>query len=147
MQQALPLHQAGEGSLLVHQEPTQTYTKTPAMILFLKELFRPLPSAFLTGSQVYGSPTAASDVDIVVLLTEQDAWIVESLRDSSDKRSPGTTYFGKVNLINVEDRREYRAWYEATQYLRSVRPVTREFAIRTIREYCFKAGCKPDYPG
>lgn len=92
-------------------------------------------NSFLTGSQVYGTPTEKSDVDMVVLVSEKDRNI---LLANSDK---GTSkiVFGKLNLIilskdNPAEVEQFLLWKKGTEDLIARRPVTRDFAINYLDE-------------
>ena len=95
---------------------------------------------FLTGSHAYGTPHEKSDVDVVVLLTDEDQCKLAALADevcgdqsSADDDSACSMRFGRINLICVADRDEYEAWRTATEDLKSRSPVRRKEAVERIQ--------------
>ncbi len=118
-------------------------------------------NAFLTGSHAYGTPHKDSDIDLAILVSEADKAVLESEADaletlsasgkaaletlsalSAPYISEGEAYgsypqihFGKLNLILITNEKEFAAWQAATRYLISIKPVTRDLAIATIREF------------
>lgn len=92
--------------------------------------------SFLTGSRVYGTPRPDSDIDLVVLVTEED---LARLREVGTVRPQHTgyntfescsLYFGNLNLIAVTKPDEYTAWLIGTNNLRDHAPVTRAQAVQ-----------------
>lgn len=97
--------------------------------------------AFVTGSQVYGTPHDKSDVDLVVLLPSA---VIEALRVHSEDK--GTLRFGKLNVLAlaegvVEHEEFYAKWEKVTQELIERKPVTREQAIEA--RIAAGIGCLP----
>ena len=59
--------------------------------------------AFLTGSQIYGTPTEKSDIDLVVLMDDEDRMTLHSLVGDSEEVVPARQDFngygvGSLNL-------------------------------------------------
>jgi hypothetical protein len=99
---------------------------------------------FCTGSQVYGTPTVESDLDLVVVVSPEDFTLLAQF----DPGGPALVYggaengqlkFGKLNLICVSEA-QAPAWAEATAELAAQKPVTREQAIALIDEKLVKHG-------
>jgi hypothetical protein len=104
----------------------------------------PVTNAFLTGSRAYGLPSAESDTDIVVLVdgVTMDALLAMTVgtRENPDLReqcsgdeSSMSFRFGKLNLIATTNPREFNAWHEGTQQLRTESPVTRGRAVEVLK--------------
>lgn len=87
-------------------------------------------NAFLTGSHVYGTPRADSDVDIVVLV--EDAAERKVLCDNAEwRRRRGTSLmvgYGKLNLIVCPTPAEQARWLHPTLNLIMEKPVNKERA-------------------
>jgi len=89
--------------------------------------------AFLTGSQVYGSPRVDSDVDLAILVTEKEANI---LRACADHAWP--CRYGNLNLIifisddGSDGPERFIAWKKGTNRLISEAPVSRAHAIEVL---------------
>ena len=91
--------------------------------------------AFITGSHAYGTPTAESDVDLVVLAPAGVGdEVLTLLRPKSETKYEGVAQFveGRLNLIML-DVAEFEAWFDATRWLIAHRPVTRERAVEVIK--------------
>ena len=95
--------------------------------------------SFLTGSHAYGTPHDKSDVDVVVLLTNEELCKLALVADevcgdqtSASDDSAASLRFGRLNLICVVDKDEYEAWRTATAELVERRPVTRDEAVKVI---------------
>lgn len=97
--------------------------------------------AFVTGSQVYGTPTENSDIDLVLFIDDEDAAILQRMADdchvneAEDYGHPGEIAhlrFGKLNLVCIYDESEFFAWMRATRELIARKPVTREEAKQHI---------------
>lgn len=97
---------------------------------------------FLTGSHAYGTPTAESDVDLVVLVDnlELRKLIELKLENADPKESTSaegactaSLRFGELNLILTHREDIFRAWQCATENLKSKAPVTRETAVAEIK--------------
>lgn len=108
-------------------------------------------NAFLTGSHAYGTPTAESDIDLVVLIDDASFDVLSRLsdceEDESDKRKyaadmvSGSFRFGQLNLIAVSDKNLFDIWKKGTDQLIAERPVTRDHAVAVLsamREAFFK---------
>jgi len=101
--------------------------------------------AFLTGSQVYGNPTDKSDIDLVVLLSDEDRTLLHNLVGDSEEKVPArqdyngygvgslNLQFGRLNLIVAENEMEWLAWRAGTTTLLSQAPVTRDKAVETFK--------------
>lgn len=76
--------------------------------------------AFITGSNAYGKPTAESDLDLVVLMTEH---VRDKLLQYSDfPTSPDKILrFGKLNIVGVTSELEAAVWLVATKELETVK--------------------------
>ncbi len=96
--------------------------------------------AILTGSQVYGTPTKESDIDLVVLVNEKTANALQRLDDTSDgeDRSAGegsfSLRFGTLNLIVLTDHRRFMSWVDGTKELGAKKPVERSVAVKRFKE-------------
>ncbi len=101
--------------------------------------------AFLTGSQVYGTPTEMSDIDLVVLLSDEDRELLADLITEDEKKRRFNKIdgyygvdslnlkFGRLNLIVAKDEKEWQAWRAGTTTLLSQAPVTRDKAVETFK--------------
>lgn len=90
----------------------------------------PSRRAFLTGSFAYGTPRKTgpeaqqSDIDLVVLLSEED---MEDLRYMADNRTGSgardslSLRFGKLNLICECREDKYDAWRNGTKALKKIK--------------------------
>ena len=99
--------------------------------------------SFLTGSQVYGTPDELSDIDLVVLVSKEEKDFLFSKSEHNSK-----LMFGNLNIIALDkdyqpDVEKYNAWKQGTEHLKSIKPVTREFAIEHFSSLGIK---KKDYP-
>lgn len=88
-------------------------------------------NAILTGSQVYGTPTESSDIDMVVLVSRETLELLSSLLNDDEKmpkkgnmNSDGelemtqlTARFGRLNLIAVTREEDWDAWRRGTDRL------------------------------
>jgi predicted nucleotidyltransferase len=97
--------------------------------------------ALLTGSRVYGTPTEESDIDMVVLVTDEELVRLAMLADEGDKGLK----FGRLNLITVTTEKAFAVWEEGTKWLESKKPVTREQAVRLLTAMRQDAGLELDY--
>lgn len=90
-----------------------------------------MPDYFFTGSRVYGTPRADSDLDMVLRSSE----LPFSIRGLADSQagSGGSLKFGRLNVIVLSDE-EFLRWASVTGSLCLRRPVTHEEAIRAFRE-------------
>jgi predicted nucleotidyltransferase len=94
-------------------------------------------SAFLTGSHAYGTPTEASDVDLVVPCTPALAALLAKLligEGAPTDYGSGIRQFkvGKLNLILLSSL-EFEAWRDATVRLVAMAPVSREEAVVMVK--------------
>ena len=111
--------------------------------------------SFVTGSHKYGTPTAKSDIDLVVLVSPADLLKLQAMADKEpglvhehtkgglkEEQSDGgpqsdTLRFGKLNLIAVTWDKAFEAWEEGTNELfqRMVRegPIQRDDAIKLFK--------------
>ena len=90
-------------------------------------------NSFITVSQVYGTPDELSYIDLVVLVSKEDKDFLFSKSECKSK-----LMFGNLNLIALDkdyepDIKKYTAWKAGTVYLKSIKPVTREFAIEYFK--------------
>lgn len=101
--------------------------------------------AFLTGSHAYGTPTADSDVDLVVRVTDAAtladlllcAEVATAAKDkpASAVGLPQSSYrFGRLNIILCHTDRQYADWRDGTALLIASRPVTRDRAVEVFRQ-------------
>jgi len=81
--------------------------------------------AFLTGSRVYGIPREDSDIDMVILVSENDS---ETLKNISDT-GKYPIQFASLNLILVKNQEEYNRWLLAMRRCLINKPVDRDTAI------------------
>lgn len=117
--------------------------------------------AFITGSQVYGTPNDKSDIDLVVYVTPNELNLLKKFADSDDREKPkkgdsdsgpqfgpelsGSLRFGKLNLLCVTDPLAYAVWLNGTKMLtheveRSSRCVERDVAITLFESLRRAAG-------
>jgi hypothetical protein len=66
---------------------------------------------FITGSQVYGNPSADADVDIVMLVSKADMHRLIGLSDYEEF----PVRYGRMNLILCGTQDQYDAWKESCQ--------------------------------
>jgi predicted nucleotidyltransferase len=99
--------------------------------------------SFLTGSHAYGTPTTESDVDLVVLMSKEDADKLQSLCDKNQSHPEDENYitaggmslrFGKLNLIVCTNRLYFEIWRAGTKRLKKRAPASREEACRLFRK-------------
>jgi len=93
--------------------------------------------AFLTGSMAYGTPHNNSDIDLVVLTDETTADVLHKHGDCRGPYDAGGSFsvrFGKLNVIVCLDEKDYNVWMEGTRELESRKPVTREEAVKVLKE-------------
>lgn len=103
--------------------------------------------AFLTGSHAYGIPRKDSDIDLVILISEED---FEKLRLLSDEPDHEADYisaggkplrFGRLNLLCCMYRKGFDVWRKGTKRLkRNKIKVSRDAAIEFFRELRREAG-------
>lgn len=95
--------------------------------------------ALLTGSNAYGTPSAISDVDLVVL---SDRATIRSLEPhisgghhGSAESHNASFVFGRLNLILVTETRDARWWAKGTALLKAERPVSRARAVDVLERF------------
>lgn len=81
--------------------------------------------SFLTGSHVYGVPTSDSDIDLVVLVSEEDR--TKLILCSDTGKIP--CKFGVLNLILVTSEEELKAWKLAKDKCLSAKEESKEEGI------------------
>lgn len=81
--------------------------------------------SFLTGSRVYGIPNEDSDVDLVVLVTEEEK---QKLIEKSDNGQLPCMY-GPLNIIPVTSGEMYLKWQTALRECEQQKPVSRNEAV------------------
>lgn len=103
-------------------------------------------NSFLTGSQVYGTPTDDSDTDLVILLTHEDLRLLRLVAPDKNDNASGEWYGSegdysfvlrgknnkKVNLICFTDENKFLAWKKGTMILKTIAPVGRDQAIEVL---------------
>jgi predicted nucleotidyltransferase len=95
---------------------------------------------FITGSVAYGTPTAESDIDLVVLM---DTSTARRLNNMADAKQPDSKIysddvdiqfrFGKLNIIACYEPEVFQAWRKGTLELAHRRPVTRDDAKEVLK--------------
>lgn len=92
---------------------------------------------FITGSRAYGTPTAESDVDLVIPpMISQDQHTIVKLSDNLDI----PIKYGNLNLIIAPTEEAFWLWWKCTKELKQIKPVTRECAINLIESRFQQAG-------
>jgi len=92
--------------------------------------------AFITGSQKYGIPNDRSDVDLVVLLSENDLFQLLDLEDDAMRKQNSygdallSLKFGRLNILCTTNVEDYNVWVEGTKELIAQKPVTRDTAVK-----------------
>lgn len=94
--------------------------------------------SFLTGSHVYGTPKHDSDIDLVIQLDSDEELELCGQSDGGgiiiDDSDYPTIRFGNLQIIAVEDDREFAIWKSCTEELKKRAPVTREEAVNLIKK-------------
>jgi len=90
---------------------------------------------FITGSHAYGIPTKESDIDVVVLMDSDLAMTLAPFQDNPidmdyTKFRSVPLCFGNLNIIACHDIEVWKMWWDGTEHLKKIKPVTREFACR-----------------
>ena len=86
---------------------------------------------FITGSHAYGTPTAESDIDLVLPpMGQTELFKFVLLSDNSEF----PIRYGKLNIIVPESKKHFYLWLNCTQELVKKKPVTREYAIEYIQQ-------------
>jgi len=101
------------------------------------------PSAFVTGSRAYGIPSEDSDLDVVVLVSEEVAAALTVLAANSGGKVPsvaGSIRLGDLNLIMVTTDEALDVWRKGTDELRSRAPVERSEAVTLFTQLREQAG-------
>lgn len=114
-------------------------------------------NAIVTGSRVYGEPTDKSDIDLVILVSEDDMMNlvgVASMQERQrDSKEPTPDYgigamatslrFGMLNLIVTTDPLQFEVWRRGTKVIKDYRddhgPVSRARAkllLSALRLHC-----------
>lgn len=100
-----------------------------------------MSESFVTGSRVYGTPRPDSDIDLVVLVSEQDLSRLEEMAAKiNDFGSPGgpnyddgrSLRFSNLNLLCVTCKKHFDIWKQGTAELKAMAPVTRDKAIEHL---------------
>ena len=100
-----------------------------------------LENAFLTGSRVYGVPKNDSDIDLVVLVSAEDAVALTKMADRSDTTAEQeyeggiSLHFGKLNLICETNPEKVKKWRAGTDLLQKIKPVSRTTAKTVLQDY------------
>ena len=89
--------------------------------------------AFLTGSYAYGTPSPDSDIDMVLLCSDNDA----AFLFANNETVGGTIRFGKLNVVVFTNKGNFERWRDVTATLVAQKPVTREFAIEAFKNANF----------
>lgn len=98
-----------------------------------------IKKAFITGSHAYGRPNKSSDVDLVILVSEEDLKILKEEADESNNWECEGRYkehapqasclrFGFLNLIVCTTQEQYDLWLKGTRRLKKKGPVKRSEA-------------------
>ena len=100
-------------------------------------------NAFLTGSQIYGSPTENSDIDLVVSMDDENRARLWALVKDSEKKANFNTdadyggnlnlQFGRLNLIVLKSDIEMANWKVGTVMLERQGPVSRARAVEVLK--------------
>jgi hypothetical protein len=92
-------------------------------------------TSFLTGSHVYGTLGPKSDVDLVVLVSPEEAELLLKEADDQGSMPPGSTSvkYGKLNLIMANDMESLAVWWEGTEELKKQKPVKRSDAVKLFK--------------
>lgn len=107
--------------------------------------------SFITGSRAYGSPTEESDIDLVILVDNYDASVLQTHSDApdpSDKLSH--CRYGNLNILLCRTEQEFLAWATGTATLikkqcNEKRPIPREEAIELFLTLRKQLGVTFDY--
>lgn len=102
-----------------------------------KEQVREPMYPFITGSHAYGLPNEDSDIDLVIppIVFSNDLDLLRLNKDGA-----GVIRYGKLNLIVAPTDEAFRLWQKCNEHLKSMKPVTREFAVRYIESAFNNAG-------
>ena len=90
-----------------------------------------MKKGFVTGSRVYGRPTMVSDIDLVLLVSDEDRKLLTDFSDITDKKS---IRYGNLNLIFCETEHDLECWRIARkrclELCHSIGSLTREQSIQ-----------------
>lgn len=99
-----------------------------------------MSNAFLTGSRVYGSPTPASDYDLVIRISNDEFYTLLPLATKTgcfegegSIKTPCIT-IGKLSLICCTTDDEYDMWKRFTEKAKQKAPLTKKQAIKGRRK-------------
>jgi hypothetical protein len=106
--------------------------------------------AFITGSHAYGTPTADSDIDLVILVEPHQVSRLMELSGIRWGEGSTTGYehacvsakFDRLNLLICWTELQYDVWRQGTDELKEDRPVTREQAVEKFKELRVASGLK-----
>lgn len=96
--------------------------------------------SFITGSYRYGTPTDKSDIDLVVYVDKGTQGLLEDYNENENEQELEDCYgpryapvrFGRLNLILITDKKEFKIWERCSNDLERKKPVLREEAVRYI---------------
>lgn len=118
--------------------------------------------AFVTGSYAYGIPHLDSDLDLVILVSEEDldllvdcvetqpvCWRNEERHfeippTAANEFDSVSVRYGMLNLVATSNAAVYKAWRDGTAYLKTQRPVSRDEACEYLRKLRDKARARCD---
>jgi predicted nucleotidyltransferase len=109
---------------------------------------------FVTGSWAYGEPRPDSDIDVVVLCTDQELTQLvhrypglQTLGSSDNSavdedREAYSLRVHDVNLLATNSPKVYECWLDGTRALTLASPVTREGAVAVFKALRTARGLK-----
>lgn len=109
----------------------------------LLDNYVPCRAPFITGSRAYGMPTEASDLDLVIRVTDGQYAALKALADEESGLRECTNFyppssaplrFGKLNLLCCMTDDRYDQWSRALQKCKQEAPITRDRAIAIHKE-------------
>ena len=109
--------------------------------------------SFVTGSHAYGTPQVDSDIDLVVLVSKNDLQrmieMTEAPEHERDYIFAGgiPLRFGRMNVIACIDRKLFDLWRKGTAYLKTKRPVSRDYACKYFQKLRERAGYSGTFHG
>lgn len=84
----------------------------------------------VAGSHAYGTPKEGSDIDLVVLVSEEDLKILKESQPEAPTSEQFTSLrFGNLNLICCTSLPQFAAWVDGTRQLKEKAPVSRDTAV------------------
>lgn len=99
-------------------------------------------SSFLTGSQVYGKPTKDSDVDLVILMSPDEARRLNSFSDQKMRYDPDrypdsflSCRFGVLNILVCTDPKQFAAWFLGTNECSASKPKNTAQATKVMAKF------------